>query len=281
MTATREKAPPPPCHWVSEPTEFTAEANGVVWMPIREHLVRLIQGCQSLRPCPLRAEITSVAIDPPATAACTHRSAGLPTVRIRHSLVAYLGRSSPVPSARPVQFRGDARGPLSGPVGLTGTVGSASFNHLKEGNYVFAGTTMAGGTPAPRPTGLHGQPALVSTKLAWALYIASAVGLILLVAWLMSYLECREMVRLERVVAERTGSCMPPTPNLDARSEENLEKTTALAASEDRYRQLNAELRRPRGQTHGRTPAPSTSNCRSPRSPPKPPTAPRALSWPP
>jgi C4-dicarboxylate-specific signal transduction histidine kinase len=73
-------------------------------------------------------------------------------------------------------------------------------------------------------------------------YITTAVCLVLLVAWLFSYLERREMIRLERLVAERTVELNATNAQLGRRVEEITEKTAALAASEERYRRLNTEL---------------------------------------
>jgi len=70
----------------------------------------------------------------------------------------------------------------------------------------------------------------------------AAVGLVLLVAWLFAFLERRETVRLERLVAERTAALNVTNTQLGRQVEETMEKTTALAASEERYRRLNAEL---------------------------------------
>jgi signal transduction histidine kinase/DNA-binding response OmpR family regulator len=224
-----------------EPTEFTAEANGVVWMQSREHLVRFDPGVPNPPSLPLRAEITSVQLTTSNRRLYAPGAALPPLPYSDNSLVAYLAAPAS-PFGAPVSFEVMLEGASDQWVS-TGTVGSASFNHLKEGNYVLRVRPMAGGTPgAEARLAFTVNPPWFRTKLAWALYIASAVGLILLVAWLMSYLECREMVRLERVVAERTGELHASNAQLGRQIEENLEKTTALAASEDRYRQLNAEL---------------------------------------
>jgi len=57
-----------------------------------------------------------------------------------------------------------------------------------------------------------------------------------------SYLERRETARLGRLVAARTGELNATNVQLGRQVAETMEKTTALAASEERYRRLNAEL---------------------------------------
>jgi len=83
--------------------------------------------------------------------------------------------------------------------------------------------------------GLYGPTALVPGLVAWAIYVITAISLVLSIAWFYSYMERREKERLERLVAERTAE-------LGQQVKETLEKSAALAASEERYRQLNTEL---------------------------------------
>jgi C4-dicarboxylate-specific signal transduction histidine kinase len=124
-----------------------------------------------------------------------------------------------------------------------GTVGSASFNRLKEGRYVFHVRPVVAGVPGEEARlAFTVRPPWFRTNLAWVTYITTAVCLVLLVAWLFSYLERREMIRLERLVAERTVELNATNAQLGRRVEEITEKTAALAASEERYRRLNTEL---------------------------------------
>jgi signal transduction histidine kinase/CheY-like chemotaxis protein len=224
-----------------EPTDFTMEADGVVWMQTRGHLARFDPRLPEPPSPPLAAQITSVLL----TASNRHIHApgtSLP-------LLAYSDNSLVVRFAAPANLFGS---PLSFEVMLdgatdkwttAGTAGSSSFNHLKEGSYVFRVRPVVDGIPGAEATlAFMVRPPWFRTKLAWVLYVTAAVSLILLVAWLMSYLERREMVRLERVVTERTGELNASKTQLEHQIAENLEKTAALAASEDRYRQLNAEL---------------------------------------
>jgi C4-dicarboxylate-specific signal transduction histidine kinase len=125
----------------------------------------------------------------------------------------------------------------------TGTVGSASFNRLKEGSYVFHVRPMIGGTPGKEARlGFTIRPPWFRTKLAWMIYVIAAISLVSLVAWTFSFLERREKTRLEHLVAERTAELNATNAQLGRQVEEITDKTAALAVSEERYRGLNAEL---------------------------------------
>jgi C4-dicarboxylate-specific signal transduction histidine kinase len=125
----------------------------------------------------------------------------------------------------------------------TGALGSASFNRLKEGSYVFHVRPVIGGTPGEEARlAFTVRPPWFRTKLAWVIYVIAAIGLVSLVAWLSSYLERREKTRLERLVAERTAELNATNARLGRQVEEITEKTAALAASEERFRGFNAEL---------------------------------------
>ena len=88
----------------------------------------------------------------------------------------------------------------------TGAVGSAAFNQLKEGDYVFRVRPVArGGGPGGRgPARVHGAPALVPLAARLGGLRLAVLGVFAFVVWLSSFLQHRENVRLERLVAERT-----------------------------------------------------------------------------
>jgi two-component system, sensor histidine kinase and response regulator len=224
-----------------EPTEFTAEASGVVWMQAREHLVRFDPRLTAPPSVPPRAEVTSIQLTTSNRRLYAPGASLPPLAYSDNSLVVHLAAPAS-PFGAPVSFEVMLEGATDQWVSV-GTVGSAAFNHLKEGNYVFRVRPVAGGAPgAEARLAFTINPPWFRTKLAWVLYVTAAVSLILLFAWLLSYLERREMARLERVVAERTGELHASNAQLERQIDENREKTTALAASEERYRQLNAEL---------------------------------------
>ena len=224
-----------------EPTEFIAEASGAVWIQSRGHLVRFDPRLSTPPSPPLRAQLTSVQLP----ASNRHLYAPGPSL----AALAYADNSLVVrfaapasPFGLPVTFEVMLEG-ATDRWAAAGATGSSSFSRLKEGSYVFRVRPVTGevsGTEARLAFTV--QPPWFRTRLAWVLYVTAAVGLILLVGWLLSYLERRELARLERLVAERTAELHTTNAQLGHQIEENSEKTTALAASEERYRQLNAEL---------------------------------------
>ena len=126
----------------------------------------------------------------------------------------------------------------------TGTVGSATFNRLKEGNYVFRVRPVArGSAPAAEARiAFTVRPPWFRTNIAWVIYLASAAGIVATAAWLSSFLQRRENERLELLVTERTRELNATNRQLGHQIVETTEKSAALSASEERYRALNTEL---------------------------------------
>ncbi len=224
-----------------EPTEFTMESDGVVWMQARGHLIRFDPRIPFPPAHPLDALITSVQL-----AASNHHfyapgPAIAPLPYADNSLVVrFAAPASPFGS--PVSFEVLIEGAADRWVS-TGTAGSASFNRLKEGSYVFRVRPVIDGAPGGEARlSFTVQPPWFRTKLAWATYVITALSLVLATAWFSSYLERRETARLERLVANRTAELNATNTRLSRQIEETVEKTSALGASEDRYRRLNAEL---------------------------------------
>jgi len=224
-----------------QPIEFTMESDGIIWMENREHLVRFDPHTPSPPQPTLRAQITSVQL----TASDRHFfTPGTELKPLPFSDNSLLMRFATVsnPFGPPVTFEVMLEGATDRWVSA-GAVGSASFNRLKEGSYVFHVRPVTAGKPGEEASlAFTIRPPWFRTKLAWAIYVIAAIGLVLSIAWLSSYLERREMARLERLVAERTGELNATNAQLGRQVEEITEKTAALAASEERYRKLNAEL---------------------------------------
>jgi signal transduction histidine kinase len=224
-----------------QPNEFNMEPGGVIWMQGREHLIRYDPNVAGAPPPALRAQITSVQLL--ASNRCLFApGATLPPLPYSDNslMVHFAAVSSPFGS--PVTFEVMLEGGADRWVS-TGTVGSASFSRLKEGRYVFHVRPVIAGTPgAEARLDFTVRPPWFRTRLAWVTYVTIAAGLMLSGAWFFSYLERREKVRLERLVAERTAELNATNAQLGHHVEEITEKTAALAASEERYRQLNAEL---------------------------------------
>jgi signal transduction histidine kinase/CheY-like chemotaxis protein len=224
-----------------EPTEFNMESDGVILMQGRGHLVRFDPRLPRVPQLPLRAQITSVQLTGSNQRLFTPGLTLPPLPYSDNSLVVHFAAVSS-PFDPPVSFEvlldGGAKQWVS-----TGNVGSASFNRLKEGSYVFHVRPIVAGKPGEEARlAFTVRPPWFRTKLAWVIYISAAIGLVLLAAWLFAVLERRETVRLERLVAERTAALNVTNTQLGRQVEETMEKTTALAASEERYRRLNAEL---------------------------------------
>jgi signal transduction histidine kinase len=210
-------------------------------MHSRGHLIRFDPSLPSVAQPRVRAQITSVQL----AASNHHRfNPGTALPPLPYSDNSLLIRFAAVasPFGLPLSFEVMLEGATDRWVS-TGTVGSASFNRLKEGRYVFHVRPVTAGTPGQEARlAFTIRPPWYRTNLAWVIYIIGAISLLLAIAWLSAYLERREKARLERLVAERTAELNITNAQLGRRVEEISEKTAALAASEDRYRQLNAEL---------------------------------------
>jgi signal transduction histidine kinase/CheY-like chemotaxis protein len=224
-----------------EPNEFTMEDDGVVWMWGRQRLARFDPRMPAPPANTPATIITSVQF---STSSRRLFSPGPTLGRLAYSdnsLVVHFAAPAN-PFGEPVTFEVMLEGAVTQWVS-TGNVGSAAFSRLKEGSYVFhvrpvTGTTA--GTEARLEFTV--KPPWFRTPLAWVLYALSAIGTVVFAAWLSSFLEHREKLRLERLVTERTGELNTTNAQLGHQVEETMEKTVALAASEERYRQLNAGL---------------------------------------
>jgi PAS domain S-box-containing protein len=210
-------------------------------MQSRGHLVRFDPGLPRAPQLPLRAQITSVQLTGSNQNLFSPGLTLPPLAYSDNSLVVHFAAVSN-PFDPPVSFEvlleGAGRQWMS-----TGNVGFASFTRLKEGSYVFRVRPIAAGKPgAESRLAFTVRPPWFRTILARVIYVATVAGLVFLVAWFSSILERRETMRLERVVAERTAELNATNSQLGRQVEETREKTAALAASEERYRGLNAEL---------------------------------------
>ncbi len=205
------------------PTEYTIEDNGIVWLFERQRLARFDPRMTPPPRQPLKAQITSVEFPASGRWHFAPPRALEPIDYVDNSVVIrFAAPASPFGSSITFDVMLEGAGT---PWVSTGTVGSASFNRLKEGNYVFRVRPKAGSEVIGEEARLAFtiRPPWFRTKLAWAVYVATAIGLFAFAAWLSSYLQRRENDRLERLVGERTRE---------------------LRASEERYRSLNTDLER-------------------------------------
>ncbi len=224
------------------PTNITPQDDGVVWLFERRRLARVDLPLRPPPRAPLRALITSVQLSSRNRQLFAPGAALAPLDFADNSLVIHF--AAPVnPFAAPVTFEVLLEGPGTQWVS-TGIVGRAAFDHLKEGDYVFRVRPVAAGLTRGAEARLQFtvRPPWFRTPLAWALYAVAAVSLLAFVTWFSSYLQRRENERLERLVVARTGELNATNARLGRQIQETTEKSTALAASEERYRRLNTEL---------------------------------------
>ena len=225
------------------PSEYTVEENGVVWMWEKGRLARYDPSLPPAPPVSPRVLITSVHF-PVIGRHLFGPGPNLGELDFADNSLVIQFAAPANPFAVPATFEVLLEGAGSEWVS-TGTVGSASFNRLKEGSYVFHVRPVSGDAPGPESTLTFTiLPPWYRTTVAWVAYFTGAILLLALSAWVSSYLERREKARLERVVRERTNELNLSNRQLAGQIEETLEKSRSLAASEERYRRLNDDLER-------------------------------------
>ncbi|MBK8476691.1 MAG: response regulator [Opitutaceae bacterium] len=224
--------------------DFTAEEDGVVWMLERKRLIRFDPNSPTTPARPLRALITSVQL----SATDRHIVApggSLPDLPFAENSLTIRFVAPANPFGAPISFEVQLEG--SGEKGehwtSSGTVGSASFNRLKEGHYVFRVRPLAGvRTGEEARLAFTVRPPWFRTPLAWTLYALGAFGILGFAVWMSSVLERREKARLEQLVAARTGELHTANAQLSGQIRTTLDQAASLAASEERYRELNSQL---------------------------------------
>ena len=242
------------------PYDFTAEANGVIWMLDRKRLLRFDPNTPAPPIRPVRALITSVQFSG------TDRHIVAPGDTLtdlpfdENSLtIRFAAPANPFGAPTTFEVLLEGAGEKNEHWTSTGTVGSASFNRLKEGHYVFRVHPLAGtdiGQEARLAFAV--RPPWFRTPLALSLYAVGAIGTLTFAIWLSSYLERREKARLERLVAARTNELNTANTQLSGQIRTTMEQTAALAASEERYRQLNSGLEK---RVQARTAELATANA--------------------
>ncbi len=224
------------------PTNYTAEADGVIWMFEKRRLARMDPRLPRSPDSPLRALITSVQLSASNRLLFAPGDALQPLDYADNSLVIHFAAPAN-PFVSPITFEVLLEGAHTQWVS-TGAVGSATFTRLKEGQYVFRVRPVAGGTTRGTEARLAFtvQPPWFRTTLAWVLYGVATVSLLVFIIWLTSFLQRRENERLERLVAKRTTELNTTNAQLNRQIEETTEKSAALSVSEERFRMLNTEL---------------------------------------
>ena len=185
------------------PYAFIFETGGVVWMHSDRRLVRF-------DPSLPRAPIVSFrAIFSHLNFASSGRTifpttATLPPLDSSDSSFSahFVAPNCPFGSA--VDFEVQLEG-VDSRWSSTGAGGSATFNHLKAGDYVLRVRPRAGGIVGGEAMlGFTVLPPWYLTGWAYFGYILGAIGIAVLVVRTVSVLERREKIRLELLVEERT-----------------------------------------------------------------------------
>ncbi|HVU22672.1 MAG TPA: PAS domain S-box protein [Opitutus sp.] len=224
------------------PTNYTIEDNRVVWMFERRRLVRYNPRIAAPPVPPPHVLITSVQLTAQGRRIFAPGAALAPLAYDDNSVV--INFAAPAnPFVAPVTFDVMLEGAGAQWVS-TGTTGSVSFNRLKEGRYVFhVRPVVNDGEPGPEARlAFIVEPPWYRTTAAWAGYVVAGLGLVGFAIWFPSYLQQREKIRLGRLVAERTAELNASNDRLARQVAETMATSTALAASEERYRVLNGEL---------------------------------------
>ncbi len=202
---------------------YTCQEDGVLWVLERKRLLRYDPGVVPPPARPLRALISSVLL-PTTQRYLATPGRTLPDLPFVENSLAFRFCAPGNPFGPAISFDVMLEG--AGEQGehwtSTGTTGSASFNRLKEGRYVFRVRPQAAGTIGEEARlAFAVLPPWYRTRLALSLFALSGLLTIALAIWTLSCLERRDKRRLSRLVAERTAE---------------------LATSEELYRVLNVEL---------------------------------------
>ncbi len=217
-----------------QPYYFTFEEDGVVWLHENRRLARYDPAMpQVTTPAP-HALITDVVLSATNRRMFNTTGALPPLDYADNSLVAHF-MAPANPFSQPVTFEVLLEGATSEWVS-TGTVGSAVFSRLKEGSYALHVRARTGSSLSDEARlAFTIRPPWFRTSWAYAIYVCVVLGVVILIAYLSTYLERREKTRLGLLVAQRTAE-------LQRQVEETKRQAAELQASEERYRRLSTEL---------------------------------------
>jgi len=212
-----------------QPLYFTPQSDGVMWMNEPMRLARFDPALPAPEAPLLRARITRVEL--PARGLVLFPADGrIPSLGVPDNtlLVHYLAPNQPF--GQSVSFDVQLSGAGGGWVS-TGNIGSITFNHLDPGEYqLHVRPRLGQRTGEEDVLGFSVLAPWYRTQFAFLFFGAGALGAIVGAIWLSTYFERREKIRLERLVAIRTGE-------LERQILETSEKTAALRASEEQLRQ--------------------------------------------
>ncbi len=226
------------------PYDFIPESEGVVWMLERRRLLRFDPRQPSAPPRSLRALITTIQLNG-SNRHLLSPGTVLPDLAHDDNSLTVRFAAPANPFGSPVAFEVllEGSGEQAKHWTSVGIAGSASFNRLKEGRYTLrvrpvAGTQVGG----EARLAFIIRPPWFRTPLALTLYGAAATGALAFALWFTAYLQRREKTRLAQLVAARTSELHAANTQLSGQIRETTEKSAALAASEERFRELNTAL---------------------------------------
>ena len=220
------------------PIYFTPQTDGAVWMNEPMRLARFDPSMPGPERVSLTAMITRVEL--PASGdvlyPVANHIADIPTTD-NMLLVHYLAPNLPYGQSVTFEVQLDDVGDrwIS-----TGSTGSITFNHLDAGTHHLRVRPRVGSQIGDEA---HLTFAILApwyrTRLAYGLFGAGALGLIIFAIWLSTYFERREKTHLEELVAIRTLELNSSNRELARQIHETTEKALALRASDDRFRRLS------------------------------------------
>ncbi len=226
-----------------QPLFYTPDAGGPVWFHQRLQLARYDPSMPLPAPTTPRIVITRIHLTN------TNRTLHLPAAPLApwpahdNSLTVHF-LAVHTPAARTVTFEVQLGGASSDWIS-TGVIGTATFDRLKEGRYRLGVRPVVGGEPGEAtylPFVI--EPPWFRTHAAYACFALAALGFIALVAWYAGWRERRDKAKLAHLVAQRTRELNDANRLLETNMDSTLRQAERLRTSEERYRQLSAELER-------------------------------------
>ena len=226
------------------PYDFTSEDNGTIWMLDQGRFLRY----DPRTPAPKASKLAGLIASVQLSGINRHILSPGPTIEdipfAANSITIHFAcPANPFTTPVTFEFRLEGSGQTAGDWTPSGTVGSASFNRLKEGRYVFRVRPLSGPRIGDEASvAFTIRPPWYRSRIALAAYALAFLGIVALALWLTAIIQRRDKARLARLVAERTTELDTANHQLSVQIRETTEKSAALAASEERFRELNSAL---------------------------------------
>lgn len=223
------------------PFNFVCETNGVVWMHDKRRFARYDPSFKNLQAQTVHAVITRVEVPTTGRTLFTPKGS-LPQLSSNEdSLIAhFLAPGNSLGQRVSFEFKLEGLGDawIS-----TGSIGSAVFNRLKEGDYLLRVRPKVGdyfGKEASLRFSI--TPPWFRTSTAYAAYVILTLTALGLITYLPVQIERRQQAKLKALVSIRTRELKQTNEQLKVLFDEARLKAGALKESEDRYRRLSTEL---------------------------------------